>query len=76
MNLNYYTKPMKQLGGYITIKEFANKMDVSIQAVHKGLKIRKKHGRRINNFLRVGDIYLIHKSEMAKFRKKKTRGSV
>lgn len=59
---------MDPLKGYLTICELAKKAGVSVQAVHKALKSKK---RKIKKFSRIGYVYLIHKSELKKFTRRR-----
>jgi hypothetical protein len=48
---------------YILISEFAKKAGISRQAVHKAM-----HAKRITDFKRLGPLWLIHTSEIKKFK--------
>ena len=56
--------------GYLYVKDFAKIARMSIQGVHKAFEPKRKKTKRIENFIRVGSIYLIHRSELKKFIKK------
>jgi hypothetical protein len=54
---------MKNIDGYLTIKVFAETVGKSVQAVHKAIK-----AKRVGKYMRVGYMYLIHKSEAKRFK--------
>ena len=51
---------------YLTVKQFAKKVGMSTQAIHKILNSKKK---RITKFVNIGFMYLIHKSELKDFKR-------
>lgn len=48
---------------YILVSEFAEAVGVTVQAVHKAMK-----EKRITDFKRMGPLWLVHKSEIQKFK--------
>jgi len=54
---------MTKMEDYITVTEFAKAVGVTVQAVH--LAMREK---RISDFMKVGPIYVIHRTEIERFR--------
>ena len=57
---------MHKLKRYLTVKEFASKVKMTTQAIHKALKAKRN---RIKKFVEIGSIYLIHESEVKKFKR-------
>lgn len=50
---------------FILISEFAKRAGVSVQAVHKAMK-----AGRLSRVQRLGPIWLVHTSELVKFKKR------
>ena len=69
MGLMESNTPIDKLG-YFPVKKFARIAKISVQGIHKALDSKRKKGKRIVNFIHIGSIYLIHKSELKKFLKK------
>ena len=57
-----YDLAMANISTYMSIKEFATSIGISVQAVHKAIK-----KGRIKDFQRVGYVYLISRKEIKKF---------
>lgn len=53
---------MKNLTHYMSVRDFAAKVGVSVQAVHKAIK-----AGRVKDFKRIGYVYLINRAEAKRF---------
>lgn len=56
-------RPMAKMEDYVTVTVFSESTGVTVQAVHKAMQ-----QRRIKDFKRLGPIWLIHKSEIQRFK--------
>ena len=54
---------MSKMENYILVSEFAKTIGISVQAVHKAMK-----EKRISDYKRIGNFYLIHRSEIQAFK--------
>jgi len=57
---------MHKLKGYLTVIEFAAKVGMTTQGIRKALLAKRN---RIKKFVEIGSIYLIHESEVKKFKR-------
>ncbi len=58
-----YNESMTKMESYILISEFAEAVGVTVQAIHKAVK-----QGRIKDTKRMGQFWLIHKSEIQRFK--------
>lgn len=56
---------MKNLSKYMSVKEFAAAVGISVQAVHKAIR-----SGRLKNYERIGFMFLISRNECKSFCKK------
>lgn len=59
-----YDATVTKLEDYITVSEFAERVGVSVQAIHKAIK-----AGRIKGHKRFGYVFLINKNEAGLFKK-------
>lgn len=57
---------MQTFKGYLTVRDFADKVGMTDQAIRKALTAKRK---RIKKFVKVGSMYLIHESELRNFKR-------
>ena len=57
---------MHKIKGYLTVNEFAGKVGMTAQGIRKALGAKRN---RIKKFVEIGSIYLIHESELKRFKR-------